>query len=251
MKRIAAIPSTISIALLVIAGCVAAVYLWSVFWEARQPDINMAYVPQMAEQAVMLPNGQALYVQKFEVSVSEWNLCHKEAGCSLLLRTSRGKNPDETPATGLSYIDVSQYVAWIRVRSGHAFRLPRVEEWMIIAADVVPEEPAPIFSDPALRWASEYLLETQSSRRLKVRGSFSISGQGVADLDGSVWEWTDDCYSSDENSPATDKCPAYYAVGEHKAVIPFLVRDPARGGCAVGAPPAHLGFRLVTDQPIN
>jgi hypothetical protein len=32
------------------------------------------------------------------------------------------------------------------------------------------------------------------------------------------------------------------------AVIPFLVRDPARGGCAVGAPPAHLGFRLVTDK---
>jgi hypothetical protein len=45
-----------------------------------------------------------------------------------------------------------------------------------------------------------------------------------------------------------DRCPAFYVGGEHIAVMSYLVRDPARGGCAVGTPPAHLGMRLVSDH---
>ncbi|MEC8042421.1 MAG: formylglycine-generating enzyme family protein, partial [Pseudomonadota bacterium] len=36
----------------------------------------------------------------------------------------------------------------------------------------------------------------------------------------------------------------------HVAAIPYLVRDPARGGCAVGSPPAHLGMRLISDEAL-
>jgi hypothetical protein len=32
------------------------------------------------------------------------------------------------------------------------------------------------------------------------------------------------------------------------SVISLFSRDPAQGGCAVGAPTAHLGLRLVTDR---
>ena len=44
-------------------------------------------------------------------------------------------------------------------------------------------------------------------------------------------------------------CPAYFVGGEHIAAVPYLVRNPARGGCAVGVPPAHLGMRLVHVKP--
>ena len=85
-----------------------------------------------------------------------------------------------------------------------------------------------------------------------VRGMwFSTSAEGIVDLDGSVWEWTQDCYGGEGGGPIDPKkCAAFFAGGEHVAAIPFLVRDPARGGCAVGSPPAHLGLRLVSETRI-
>jgi hypothetical protein len=33
--------------------------------------------------------------------------------------------------------------------------------------------------------------------------------------------------------------------GRHRAYVTNFVRDARAGGCAVGVPPANLGFRLV------
>ena len=41
------------------------------------------------------------------------------------------------------------------------------------------------------------------------------------------------------------RCPALFLMGEHKAVVSYLVREPVRGGCGVGAPAANLGMRLI------
>ena len=146
----------------------------------------------------------------------------------------------ETPATNLSHLDIEAYLRWISRRSRHAFRLPTRAEWEEMAKAVMPDKPDPIFTDPELSWASAYLTEGIAPRKLKIRGSFSESPEGVADLDGSVWEWTDECYAGESGIVPKELCPAYWVGGEHIAVVPFVERDPARGGCAVGAPPAHL-----------
>lgn len=117
----------------------------------------------------------------------------------------------------------------------------------MLAASVLPAPTAPIFDDPALDWASAYLVQEGRSRALRPSGAFSASPDGIRDLDGPVWERTRGCHDGRE---AVDdaRCPAYFVGGEHVAVIPYLERDPARGGCAVGTPPAHLGMRLVSDR---
>ncbi len=56
-----------------------------------------------------------------------------------------------TPATGLCYVDVQEYVAWISASTDHSFRLPSVGEWTFMAASVLPEEPDPLFTDPSLK----------------------------------------------------------------------------------------------------
>jgi formylglycine-generating enzyme required for sulfatase activity len=97
--------------------------------------------------------------------------------------------------------------------------------------------------------ALAYVLEPQTNRALRPQGTFDTTSQGIVDLNGSVWEWTMECYAGaagGQSSP--DRCPAFYVGGEHIAVMSFLVRDPARGGCAVGTPPAHLGMRLVSER---
>ncbi|UTS82675.1 formylglycine-generating enzyme family protein [Phaeobacter piscinae] len=209
--------------------------------DTPQPEL----VPAVAEHG-----GQhVIYVMKHEVTVAEWNRCHADGVCALNLRTRPNQDARTTPATGLSYLDVGEYLAWINARSDGGYRLPRVAEWEHLAAPVLPEEPDPIFTDPDLTWASTYLLGEQKSRALRPQGSYTTSPDGIVDLDGNVWEWTQDCYAG-ASGASPSRCPAYFVAGEHLAAVPFLVRDPARGGCAVGSPPAHLGLRLVRDTPL-
>lgn len=228
---------------------VAGVIIGAAVFMQRGPD--MAFVPTMAARPFVMQGGTPLYVQAFEVSIAEWNRCADAGACELRLRAPRGQADAAFPATGLNWVDVNQYLAWINANSRHAFRLPTRSEWNAMAEAVLPAAPEPIFTDTNLTWASAYLTEGLGSRRLLSSGSYSTSSEGIADLDGNVWEWTQDCYSgADAGRSDPVNCPAFHVGGEHDAVIPFLVRDPARGGCAVGSPPAHLGMRLVTDHPL-
>ena len=232
----------------IIAGCavLAVASLIGVAQHMRSPDF--AYQPEMAERPVLMPDGTPLYVQKYEVSIAEWNACHVAGACALALRATGNHLETEMPATGLSFVDVSQYLQWINANADITYRLPTLVEWEFMAAEVLPETPDPIFTDSDLTWASAYLMEPQTKRTLRTRGSFDTTSEGIVDLNGSVWEWTMDCYAGAAQDQITpDRCPAFFVGGEHVAAMSFLVRDPARGGCAVGTPPAHLGMRLVTD----
>ncbi|MCX7560173.1 SUMF1/EgtB/PvdO family nonheme iron enzyme [Sulfitobacter sp. F26204] len=213
-----------------------------------QRDIDLSLLPTLAPRPVTMPDNRRVFVQKYEVTIAEWNLCHDAGACSLVLRAPAGKDGQSTPATGLSHADAGQYLAWINRVTGHDFRLPTLAEWEHMAAEVLPQEPDPIFTAPELTWASAYLTTPRTKRTLREQGAFATTSTGIVDLNGSVWEWTSDCYAGvSDGIPSRDRCPAFFVGGEHIAAISFLERDPARGGCAVGAPPAHLGMRLVSD----
>lgn len=240
-----------------------AVAAGAVVWMTRDPGPDLSLLPEMQAVTVApLPfdvrgyrdpgaapgTARDLWVQRDEVSVTEWNACHADDACDFALPARPGMDPSATPATGLSQPDAERFVIWISARTGHPFRLPDLSEWHAFAAPVLPETSDPIFEDPDLDWASAYLMEEGRSRALRPAGSFSTSPEGIRDLDGTVWEWTRDCYAGSAGQVDPSHCPAYFVGGEHIAAIPYLERDPARGGCAVGTPPAHLGFRLVSDR---
>lgn len=197
--------------------------------------------------AVRLGTDHVLYVSRTEITVKEWSLCHTEGGCTLQLRA-----PDDLqdyPATGISFVDAQEFIAWINTGPGPTYRLPTKAEWYAFADEVLPETPDPIFTAPELRWASAYLVEAPGvDRALHPTGAFSTTSTGLRDLDGNVWEWTQDCYDGDSARTDPANCPAFIMGGLHESVMPYLVRDPANGGCASGLPPAHLGFRLVTES---
>ena len=214
----------------------------------RGPDLSV--LPDMAAEAVTMPDGRKFYAQRHEVTIAEWNKCVADKACELTLRARPHQDPETTPATGLGYLDAQQYVHWVNKKTRRELRLPTAEEWTSMAMAVLPEEPDPLFTDPSLTWASAYLIEGLAPRALKPQGSFLTSLEGIVDLDGSVWEWTMECYAGAAKGIDPDRCPAYFVGGEHVAAMSYLVRDPARGGCAVGTPPAHLGMRLVSDEEV-
>ncbi|MDD9978971.1 MAG: SUMF1/EgtB/PvdO family nonheme iron enzyme [Boseongicola sp.] len=227
-----------------VAGLIAVVMTTVIgaIWISDGPDPSL--LPEFADEVWVGSDGP-LFVARYEVTISEWNRCVYDGDCSIELKPRPGFDPDTTPATGLNWFDAQDYAGWISKATGHPMRLPTMSEWAAVAADVIPEAPDPAFTDPALAWASSYVTEEGYSRALESIGSFAVSPDGISDLDGPVWEWTSDCY--DPSVPEL-RCAAFYAGGLHTSVLSPLTKDPARGGCAVGAPPAHLGVRLVSDQ---
>lgn len=232
-------------AVIALVPALAGVLIAGAVWMTRGPNPHL--LPQMVGP-ISAGTDRPVWVQKYQVTIAEWNACFDAGGCALWLTTRPDQAAAQTPATGISYPDAIQYLSWLNDATGQAFRLPSVAEWTEIAGSVLPEKSDPIFTDPALSWASEYLTDLDYPRAIKPVGSFSTTQSGVADLDGSVWEWTSDCYSGTQTNIDADRCPAFYVAGLHIAAMSYLERDPARGGCAVGAPPAHLGLRLFSDS---
>lgn len=246
MTAITAPPMMIRPALWALVGGAALAIgtgLATILWP--EPTAMAGSGPVMVDYT--LPDGRLIHVQTQEVTLTDWNLCYAAGACAMELRPPVGRAGPNYPATGLSFVDAMDYVRWISDVTGQDYRLPTLDEWRTLAAPVLPDKPDPIFSDPNLQWASDYLIEGLPSRKLEASGSFKTTDEGIGDLDGNVWEWTSTCATEGGDSVPADRCPAFYVMGEHEAAMSFLIRDPARGGCAMGVPPAHLGLRLISD----
>jgi formylglycine-generating enzyme required for sulfatase activity len=174
-----------------------------------------------------------------------WAQCHAEGGCAHLPKPRNDDPGGNFPVTDVNYLDIGEFIVWINSKFGSAWRLPTLAEWKILAGELGNENKPRLFDDPRLDWAADYLNAKRYPRTVFASGHFGALANGVADLSGSVWEWTSTC-AAPEADP--DRCPAYIVAGDHEAEIPIFLRDVYGGGCAAGVPPSHLGFRLVREE---
>ena len=193
--------------------------------------------PTNEMKLVQLSNGTRLFVSRYEVSARDWRRCADAGACAGLAAPEA-----DVPVTGVNAFDVQDYVAWINSATGHHYRMPTANEWREIAEDLPRKIRKKLFDDPRLAWAADYGSMEQVSAVVHPGGHFGTFANGISDLGGNVWEWTATCVS-----PGLDAatCPAFMVEGLHETALSVFVRDPASGGCAVGAPPANIGFRLV------
>ncbi|KRR02810.1 hypothetical protein CQ12_06995 [Bradyrhizobium jicamae] len=196
-----------------------------------------------------------LVIMKRQVTAAEYARCVDEGACP---RVSTSAGAPNLPVVGVSWHDASAYAAWLSRKTGATYRLPTDEEWTFAAAEKSRDEAMPLVdpTDPAQAWIARY--ETESARdrptatAAQPGGTFGTNSNGLDDLAGNVWEWTNSCFvrvSLDgvQERTTNSNCGVRVVQGAHRSYMTDFIRDPRSGGCAAGVPPANLGFRLVME----
>ncbi len=194
-------------------------------------------------------------IMAYQVSVAEYAACVAEAFCAQA-DIRRGADGDR-PVTGVSYRDATAYAAWVSWKTGDTWRLPTDAEWAFAAAERFGDDALGLddSADPAARWLSAYRNRGASGKDTSplVRGAGGSNSNGLRDIGGNVWEWTETCYeraSLDEHDSqlsATTNCGVRILGGRHRSYMSDFIRDGKSGGCAAGVAPENLGFRLVRE----
>jgi formylglycine-generating enzyme required for sulfatase activity len=196
-----------------------------------------------------------LLVMKRQVTVGEYARCVDDGPCP---RVALAAGSPDVPVVGVSWHDASAYAAWLSRKTGISYRLPTDEEWTFAAAEKARDEAAALVdpTDPAQAWIARYEAESARSRPAAIAaqpgGTFGTNSNGLDDLAGNVWEWTNSCFvrvalDGAREQVTNTNCGVRVVEGAHRSYMTDFIRDPRSGGCAAGVPPANLGFRLVAE----
>jgi formylglycine-generating enzyme required for sulfatase activity len=196
-----------------------------------------------------------LRIMRRQVTVAEYRRCIDAGACPRIAFADA--HPD-LPMVGVSWHDAEAYAAWMTRATRLHYRLPTDQEWTFAAAESVRDDVAPLVdpSDPAQAWIARY--EAESARAASVVlapqpvGTFGQNSNGLLDVGGNVWEWTETCFirATLDGGPmrvTNTNCGVRVVQGAHRTYMTDFIRDPRTGGCAAGVPPANLGFRLVVE----
>ncbi len=205
------------------------------------------------EQIVL---AEPLEIMAHQVSVADYARCVADAACATPLAPMIADG--NVPVTGVSFEDAAGYAVWLSTRTGQVWTLPSDAEWAYAAAERYRDDALGLGDgkdNPALRWIANYRQEAARNRTAdpnpRPLGSFGANSNGVMDMAGNVWEWTETCHRRIHLDAAGDvvseqpACTIRVLEGKHRAATSYFIRDAKSGGCSVGIPPDNLGFRLV------
>lgn len=133
------------------------------------------------------------YIGKYEVTVAQWAAFGKATGYKGSQTASPGK--DSHPVTNVSWDDAVAFTKWATQVVGRVVRLPTEAEW---------EKAARGADGRKYPWGNEAPDRTRCNFHNNVKdttpvGKYSPRGDspyGLADMSGSVWEWTASLYRS-------------------------------------------------------
>jgi formylglycine-generating enzyme required for sulfatase activity len=136
----------------------------------------------------------AFAIGKYEVTVGQWKQCVKANVCPTV------PSPDDAPANvpmrDVSWDEAQLYLKWLSSVSGRPYRLPTEAEWEYAARG----------GTTSVYWWGGQMKGGNSSCQgcgqpwnadaPPPAGSFSANPFGLHDMNGSVWEWVQDCWHS-------------------------------------------------------
>jgi formylglycine-generating enzyme required for sulfatase activity len=136
---------------------------------------------------------KAFEISKYAVMFEQWDACVRERGCAHH-PLDHGWGRGRQPVVDISWQDANQYVRWLSLKTGRAFRLPTEAEWEYAArggratvrywGDRIDDNRANC-DGCGSRW---------DNTRPAPGGSFAPNPFGLHDMLGNVWQWVQDCW---------------------------------------------------------
>ena len=201
---------------------------------------------------------RTLAVMRHQVTVADYQRCVEAEACQVVDRDAAAPG---LPMVKVSWRDAHAYASWLSRQTGEQFRLPTDEEWAYAAASRFHDDALPEtldVGDPGQRALAVYDRDASLQERFdqapRPIGSFGANENGLLDVAGNVWEWTNTCYTRNaldargEAVTTMVNCGVRVVEGRHRTYIADFIRDARAAGCSIGMPPSNLGFRLVRDD---
>jgi formylglycine-generating enzyme required for sulfatase activity len=205
---------------------------------------------------------KAFALGRFEVTFDDWQDCVAAKACA--------RDPDDhqwgkgkRPVMNVTYDDVKEYLAWLGKRSGKRYRLPSEAEWEWAARGGVDSlYPWGDKMEPGKANCRECGAEPFGGFSSAPVGSYPPNGYGLYDMNGNVWEWTEDCWHPDHRSasanakprgpeanplPGTTACLARVMKGGAWYYYAGMSRPQARAKNESRVFSYVLGFRVARD----
>lgn len=140
---------------------------------------------------------------KFEITFDEWEACARDKACPGGL-DDHGWGRGRRPVINVDFNAAKKYAAWLAKKTGHAYRLPSEAEWEYAArAGATTDYPWGDAMEPGRANCRDCETEWGAKGSAPV-GSFPPNAFGLHDLNGNVWEWTEDCWNADHASAPRD-----------------------------------------------
>ncbi|MDB5822336.1 MAG: serine/threonine protein kinase [Herminiimonas sp.] len=130
-------------------------------------------------------------IGKYEVTVDQWNACVAGGACP---RTGETNRPGNTPVRDVSWDEAQLYLKWLGTAGGQVYRLPTEAEWEFAARGG---------SATRFWWGDQMQKGKANCKECgepwqdsgpNPVGSFAPNQFGLHDMNGSVWEWVQDCW---------------------------------------------------------
>jgi formylglycine-generating enzyme required for sulfatase activity len=228
------------------------------FWEAVfLKNITMIYIPE-GEFSIGSPAREGdkdehpahkvfvsgYWIGKTEVTFSQFDAFCQETG--LEKPEDEGWGRGERPVIYVSWKEANDFCAWLKKKTGFAFRLPTEAEWEKAARDRYPWGNA----QPANHLANF----NKEIMKTDIAGSYpeGASPYGVLDMAGNVWEWLADWYAGDYYENSADSDPQGPEEGTERVVrggswadSAKLIRSANRSQENPESKLNILGFRLA------
>ena len=176
-----------------------------------------------------------LVIMRRQVTAAEYRGCVEADVCPMLDRDSAAAN---RPVVKVNWRDAHAYAAWLSRETGEHFRLPTDEEWAYAGASRFKDDALPETNDPGRRVLAIYARDRDNDidREPQPIGTFGANDNGLVDVAGNVWEWTDTCFTRraldarGETGDSTVHCGVRVVEGRHRAYMTDFVRDARSGG---------------------
>lgn len=168
----------------------------------------------------------------FEVTQAEWS--------EFMADNPSDVKGDDLPINKVNWRNVQDYLQKLNAKTGRSYRLPSESEWEYAARAGSPD--AFSFGSDESQLPRFAWFEANSGGIAKPVGKLQPNAFGLYDMHGNVWEWIDDCYSSNYGKNLTKEFEA-----ERQSFCYRVIR----GGSVLNFAKYATVFHRASLTPVN